>query len=158
MLWKCYTQYASKFGKLSSCHRTGKVQFSCQSQRRARPKNVQTTIHLYSFHMLARLCWTSFKLGFTSTWTENFQIYMLDLEKAEEPEIKCQHMLDHRKCKGIPKIHLFLLYWLCQSLWLCGSPQTVENSERDGNNRPLDLTLEKSCMQIKKQQLELDME
>ena len=24
--------------------------------------------------------------------------------------------------------HLFLLYWLCQSLWLCGSQQTVENS------------------------------
>ena len=29
--------------------------------------------------------------------------------------------------------HLFLLSWLCQSLWLCGSQQTVENSERDGN-------------------------
>ena len=27
-----------------------------------------------------------------------------------------------------PEKHLFLLYWLCQSLWLCGSPQTVENS------------------------------
>ena len=22
---------------------------------------------------------------------------------------------------GVPKKHLFLLYWLCQSLWLCGS-------------------------------------
>ena len=32
---------------------------------------------------------------------------------------------------------LLLLYWLCQSLWLCGSQQTVENSERDGNARPL---------------------
>ena len=31
-----------------------------------------------------------------------------------------------------------LLYWLCQSLWLCGSQQTVENSERDGNTRPPD--------------------
>ena len=29
----------------------------------------------------------SFKLGFSSTWTENFQLYKLDLEKAEEPEI-----------------------------------------------------------------------
>ena len=28
MLLKCYTQYASKFGKLSSGHRTGKGQFS----------------------------------------------------------------------------------------------------------------------------------
>ena len=30
----------------------------------------------------------SFKLGFSSTWTENFQMYKLDLEKAEEPETK----------------------------------------------------------------------
>ena len=28
------------------------------------------------------------KLGFNSTWSENFQMYKLDLEKAEEPEIK----------------------------------------------------------------------
>ena len=34
MLCKCCTQYASKFGKLSSGHRTGKGQFSFQSQRR----------------------------------------------------------------------------------------------------------------------------
>jgi len=30
----------------------------------------------------------SFKLGFISMWTENFQMYKLDLGKAEEPEIK----------------------------------------------------------------------
>ena len=45
MLWKCCTQYASKFGKLSSGHRTGKGQFSFQFQRRAMPKNVQTIFH-----------------------------------------------------------------------------------------------------------------
>ena len=33
MLWKCRTQYASKYGKLSSGHGTGKGQFSFQSQR-----------------------------------------------------------------------------------------------------------------------------
>ena len=38
MLWKCCTQYASKFGKLSSGHRTGKGQFSFQSQRKANAK------------------------------------------------------------------------------------------------------------------------
>ena len=43
MLLKYCTQYASKFGKLSSGHRTGKGQFSFQSQRKAGPKNVQTT-------------------------------------------------------------------------------------------------------------------
>ena len=47
-------QYASKFGKLSSGHRTGKGQFSFQSQSRAMPKNVQTMVEVRSFHMLAR--------------------------------------------------------------------------------------------------------
>ena len=54
MLLKCYTQYASKFRKLSCGHKTGKGQFSFQSQRRAMPKSAQTTAQLCSFHMLAR--------------------------------------------------------------------------------------------------------
>ena len=33
----------------------------------------------------------------------------------------CQHPLDHWKSTGVPEKHLFLLYWLCQSLGLCGS-------------------------------------
>ena len=41
MLLKCYVQYASKFGKLSSGHRTGKGQFYFQSQREAMPKKIQ---------------------------------------------------------------------------------------------------------------------
>ena len=52
MLLKCYTQYASKFGKLSSGHKTGKGQFLFQSQRRAMPKNAQTTAQLHSSHIL----------------------------------------------------------------------------------------------------------
>ena len=67
MLSKCCTQYVSKVGKLNSGHRTGKGQFSFQSQIRAMPRNVQTTIQLYSFHILVRLCSKSFKLGFYST-------------------------------------------------------------------------------------------
>ena len=51
---KCCTQYASKFGKLSSGHRTGKGQFSFQSQRKSMPKNAQTTVQLHSSHMLVK--------------------------------------------------------------------------------------------------------
>jgi len=54
MLWKCCTQYASKFGKLSSGHRTGKGQFSFQSQRKAMPKNAQTTAQLHLSHTLVK--------------------------------------------------------------------------------------------------------
>ena len=43
MLWKWCTQYASKFGKLSSGHRTGKCPFSFQSVRKAMAKNAPTT-------------------------------------------------------------------------------------------------------------------
>ena len=45
-------QYAIKFGKLSSGHRTGKGQFSFQSLRKAIPKNAHTTTQLHSSHML----------------------------------------------------------------------------------------------------------
>ena len=49
MLWNCCTQYASKFGKISG-HRTGKDQFSFQSQRKAMPKNAKITAQLNSSH------------------------------------------------------------------------------------------------------------
>ena len=55
ILIKCCTQYASKFGKLGSGYRTGKGQFSSQSQRRAVPKNVQTTTKLYSSCTLSKV-------------------------------------------------------------------------------------------------------
>ena len=49
----CCTQNVSIFGKPSSGHRTGKGQFSSQSQRRAMSKNLQTTTQLCSLRMLA---------------------------------------------------------------------------------------------------------
>ena len=51
---KCCTQYASKLGKLSSGHRTGKGPFSFQPQRKAMPKNVRTTTQLHSSHTLVK--------------------------------------------------------------------------------------------------------
>ena len=51
---KCCTQYASKFGKLSSGHRTGKGQVSFQSQRKEMAKNTQTPTQLHSSHMIVK--------------------------------------------------------------------------------------------------------
>ena len=71
----------------SICHQIWKTQQWPQDWKRSVfipiPKNVQTAEQLYSFHMVARVCSKSFKLGFSSTWTEKFQMYKLDLEKAE---------------------------------------------------------------------------
>ena len=74
--------------------------------------------------------------------SRELHMFKLDLEKAEEPEIKLPNLLDHWRNKRVPEKHL--LYCPCQSLWLCGSHQTVENSSRDGNTRPPDLPSEKS--------------
>ena len=56
----------SKFRKLSSGHRTGKNKFSFQLQRKAMLMDVQTTVQVHLFHMLARLGSKSFKLGISS--------------------------------------------------------------------------------------------
>ena len=130
--------------KLSSGHRTGKGPFSSQSLRKAMSKNIQTTAKLHSSHTWTKEYSKYSKPGFKSTWTVNFQRFKLDLEMTGNQRSNCQHPLDHQKSKRAPEKHLLLLYWLCQSLWLCGSQQTVEHSERDGNTRPLDLPPEKS--------------
>ena len=57
MLWKCCTQYTSKFGKLSSGHRTGECQFSFQSQRKAMTKNVQVSSVQFSLWVMSNSLW-----------------------------------------------------------------------------------------------------
>ena len=61
---------------------------SFQSQRKAMPKNAQTTAQLHSSHTLVKKCLKFFKPGFSNMWTLNFQMFKLVLEKAEEPDVK----------------------------------------------------------------------
>ena len=95
------------------------------------------------------------KPGFSNTWIVNFQMFELDLEKAEEPEIKLPTSAGSlRKQESSRKTSTSALLTKPRP-WLCGYQQTVENAERDGNTRPPDLPLEK---QVRKPHLELDME
>ena len=50
-------------------------------------------------------------------WTVNFQMFKLDSEKPEEPEIKLSNLLDYRKSERVQEKYLLLFYWLCQRLW-----------------------------------------
>ena len=52
------------------------------------PKNVQTTAQMHSFHNTSKVMLKILQVRLQQTWTENFQMFKLDLEKAEEPEIK----------------------------------------------------------------------
>ena len=82
-------------------------------------------------------------------------MFKLDLEKAKELEIKLSTSIGSSKKQEGSKKNLLLLYWLQQSLWLCGSQQAVEILKRWEYH----LTSPwETCMRVKKQQLELDME
>ena len=143
MLRKCCTQYGSKFGKLSSGHRTGKVSFQSNPQK-GNAKNVQTTSQLHSSHMLSKWCSKFSKPGFNSMWMMNFQVFKLDLEKAEESEIKLPTSAGSSRKKESSRKASASTLLTCQSLWLCRSKQTAEHSSSDGNTRPTYLPSEKS--------------
>ena len=127
-------QHVSKFGKLG---------------------NGQTTIQLCSFHMLPWLCSKSFKLVFNSTWTANFQMFKLDLEKAERNQrSNCQH---YRKSKKIPENISSAPLTMLQPLTVSITMTCVKFLKRREHETTLPLSW-KTCMQVKKQQLEPDME
>ena len=103
------------------------------------------------------LCSKSFKLGFSSTWTENFQMYKLGFEEAEEPEIKLVTFIGSwRKQESSSKSSISasliiikpLTVWITSNLWKIlkevGIPSHLTGLLR--NRKP-----------VKKQQLEPDM-
>ena len=107
ILWKCYTEYASKFGKLSSDNRTGEGRFLLQSQRKAKLKNVQSAaqLHLtckqinpqYSPSQASTVSET--RISRCSSWISKWQ---------RKQRSNCQHALDHREWREFQKnIHLF---------------------------------------------------
>ena len=96
----------------------------------------------------------SFKPGFSSFWTEKFQIYKLDLEKAEESEIKLPTSTGSSKKQGnsrkaSPSASLTTLKTL--TVWI------TANFGKFFKRWEYQTTWE-ICMQVKKQQLELDTE
>ena len=111
MLWKCYTQYASKFGKfpvLSSGQRTGKGQFSFQSQRKAMAKNAQTTTQLHASHTLVKRCLKFSKPGFSNMQTSRCSSWIWKRQRNQRSN--CQHPLDHRKSKGISEKNIYFCF------------------------------------------------
>ena len=85
ILSKCCTQYASKFGKLSSGHGTGKGQDFIPIPKTDNSKEGSNyrTVGLISHASTVML-----KILFNTMWIENFRMFKLDSEKVEEPEIK----------------------------------------------------------------------
>ena len=87
-------------------------------------------------------------------WTENFQMYKLDLEKAEEPNIKLP-TLDHSFAREIPEnIYFCFIDYTKDFVWITSNWKILKKMGIQDHFT----CLVKNCMQVKKQQLELDME
>ena len=129
-----------------------------QSQRRVMPKNAQTNTPLHSSHTPVKQYSKFSKPGFSSTWTVNFQMFKLVLEKAEEPEFQLptsagssQKQESSRKTSisallTMPKP---LTVWItinCGKFWKRWEYQTTWPASWE------------TYMQVRKHQLELDME
>ena len=64
------------------------------------PKNAQTTAQLFSSHRLANNAQNSPSQASTVCETMNFQMFKLDLEKAEKPEVKLLTSVGSLKKQG----------------------------------------------------------
>ena len=76
-------------------------------------------------------------------WTVNFQMFKLDLEKAEEPEIKLPTSAGSWKKHEFQK-NIYFCFIDYAKAFDCVDHNELENSLRDGNTRPPDLPPEKS--------------
>ena len=140
----CCTQYASKFGKLSSGHRTGKGQLSFQSQRKAMPPKCSNyctiTLISHTFKVILNI----------------LQVRLQQYMNLEFPEVQAGFRKDRgtrdqlstftgslKKQENSRKTYTSALLTTPKllTLWIITN---MENSSREGNIRPPDLPLEKS--------------
>ena len=103
MLLKCCTQYANKYGKRSSGHRTGKGQFSFKSQRKG---NVKECLNYCTTVLISHACKIMFKI-LQARLQQYVNWKLSDVQagfrKRRDQRSNCQHPLDHIQSKGIPK-------------------------------------------------------
>ena len=80
---------------------------------------------------------------FSNTWTVNFQMFKLVLEKAEEPEIKLLTYAGSLKKQDSSRKTSISALLTMPKAFDCMDHNKLENSEKYGNTRPPDLLLEK---------------
>ena len=150
MLWKCCTQYASKFGKLSSGPRTGKGQFSLQSQRKAIPKNAKLP-HNCTISHASKVMLKILQARLQQYVNRELPDVPAGFRKGRGTERpNCQHLLDHRKSKRVSEISISVLLTMPKpfTVWI-----TI-NCGKFFKRWEYQTTLPASweiCMQVKKQ-------
>ena len=149
MLQKCCIQYVSKFGKLNSGHRTGKGQFSFQSQRKAIPKegNAKECTNNIAIALISHASKVMLKI-----FPDRLQQYMnrefLDFQAGFRKGRGTRNQIANmcgimEKAREFQK-NIYLCFTDHAKAFDCVDHNKLENSERDGNTRPPELPPEKS--------------
>ena len=147
MLLKCCTQYASKFGKHSSGHRTGKGQFSFQSQRKAMPKNAQTTTLIsHASKVMLKILQARLQQYVNHDLPDVHAGFRKGGGTRDQIADICWII---KKAREFQKNICFCFIGCAKADWLCGSQQTVENSSRDRNTRLPYLPPDKSVCRLR---------
>ena len=143
MLWKCCTQYASKFGKLSSGHRTGKGPFSFQSQRKAMPKcshNRTTALISHTSKVMLKILQARLQ--------QHVNHELPDVQagfrkgRGTRDQIANVHLITEKAREFQKNIDFCFIDYT--KTFDCVDHNKLENSSRDGNTRPPYLPPEKS--------------
>ena len=141
MLLKYCTQYASKFGKLSSGHRTGKGQFiPIPKKGKAKECSNYHTIVIISHGSKVML--KILQVRFQQHMNRELPDVQPGFRKGTGTRSQIVNICwITREAREFRKTYISALLTMPKTL--CRSQSTVENSERDGNTRPPDLPLEK---------------
>ena len=116
-----------------------------------------------NYHTIALISHTSKVMlkilqGFSNMWTVNFQMFKLVLEKAEEPEVKLQTSTgSSKKQESSRKTSISALFTMPKPLTVCITTICGKFFMRWEYLTTWPASWE-TCMQVRKQQLELDME
>ena len=144
MLWKCYTQCARKFGKLSSGHRTGKGQFSFQSLRKAMPKNIQTPRTIALISHASKVMLKILQSRLQQYMNQELPDVQAGFRKGRETRDQIVNICWIVENAGEFQKNIYFCFIDYAKAFDCGSQWTVENSSREGNTRPPYLPPEKS--------------
>ena len=142
--------------KTNSGHRTGNGQFSFQSQWKGMPKDVQTTTQLHSFYMLAKSYSKFSKARLQQYMKHELPDIQARFRKGKGTKIKLPTSIVIKKQESFRKTSTSALSTLPKPLTVWITTNCGKFLERWEFQTTLPDSWE-ICMQVKRQQLELDM-
>ena len=146
MLWNWFIQYASKFGKLGSGHRTGKGQFSLAKKGNAKECSKYYRIKLISHANKVMLKILQARLQ--QSVNRELPDVQAGFRKGRGTKIKLPTSIGSSKSKSSRKNIYFCFIYYAEAFNYVDHNK-LENSEKDGNTRPSDLPPKKPVCKLR---------